>query len=257
MAGRNNSGAPSGMSDRRGDQTHGSLLDGRVQYVQPRRGFRSGIEPVLLAAAIPAQSGSRVLEGGSGAGAALLCLAARVTGVHGLGVEQDPALVTLAQHNAAVNAWPDLHFIAADVASLPALEPFDHACANPPYHSEAGTPSPDASRRTAKRAAAGLLSVWATALARPLRQRGTLTFVLPAALLPAAAAAFIAAGCMPTAVLPFWAKPGQSAKLLLLRGIKGSRAPFRMLPGLVLHARDGGFTAEANAILRGAAALEL
>jgi tRNA1Val (adenine37-N6)-methyltransferase len=257
MAGRNNSGAPSGMSDRRGDQTHGSLLDGRVQYVQPRRGFRSGIEPVLLAAAIPAQPGSRVLEGGSGAGAALLCLAARVNGVHGLGVEQDPALVALAQQNAAANGWPDLRFMAGDIASLPALEPFDHACANPPYHSEAGTPSPDASRRTAKRAAAGLLAVWATALARPLRLRGTLTFILPAAQLPEAAAAFIAAGCTPTTLLPFWAKPRQPAKLLLLRGIKGSRAPFRMLHGLVLHAPNGGFTAEADAILRGGAALEL
>jgi tRNA1(Val) A37 N6-methylase TrmN6 len=245
------------MSDRRGDQTHGSLLDGRVRYAQPGRGFRSGIEPVLLAAAIPACPGSRVLEGGSGAGAALLCLAARVTGVHGLGVEQDPALVALAQHNAAVNAWPDLQFIAADVASLPALARFDHACANPPYHSEAGTPSPVASRRAAKRAVTGLLEVWATALARPLRQRGTLTFVLPATLLPEAATAFIAAGCMPTAVLPLWPKPRQPAKLLLLRGIKGSRSPFRVLPGLVLHAPDGDFTAEADAILRGGAALEL
>ena len=147
------------MTDR-GDQTDGHLLDGRVRYAQPRRGFRSGIEPVLLAAAIPARPGSRVLEGGSGAGAALLCLAARVPGVHGLGIEQDPALVALARQNAAANGWPDLRFMAADIASLPALDAFDHACANPPYHSDAGTPSPDASApgRQARsgRAAGGL-----------------------------------------------------------------------------------------------------
>ena len=142
------------MTDRC-DQTDGHLLDGRVRYAQPRRGFRSGIEPVLLAAAIPARPGSRVLEGGSGAGAALLCLAARVPGVQGLGIEQDPALVALAQQNAAANGWPDLRFMAADIASLPALDGFDHACANPPYHSDAGTPSPDTSRRAAKRAASG------------------------------------------------------------------------------------------------------
>ena len=88
----------------------------------PGAGFRSGIEPVLLAAAIPARPGARVLEGGSGAGAALLCLAARVPGVHGLGIEQDPALVALARQNAAANGWPDLRFMAADIASLPALE---------------------------------------------------------------------------------------------------------------------------------------
>ena len=244
------------MTDR-GDLTHGHLLDGRVRYAQPRSGFRSGIEPVLLAAAIPAHAGERVLEGGSGAGAAVLCLAARVAGVRGLGIERDPALVALARLNAAANGWSDLRFMAADIASLPALDPFDHACANPPYHSAAGTPSPQASRQTAKRAAEGTLTVWATALARPLRPRGTLTFILPAALLPEAAAAFIDAGCSPTAMLPLWAKPRHPAKLLLLRGVKGSRAPFRVLPGLALHAPDGAFTAEADAILRGGAALEL
>ena len=239
------------------EQTHGNLLDGRVHYTQPRQGFRSGVEPVLLAAAIPARSGSRILEGGSGAGAALLCLAARVPGIHGLGVEQDPALVAIAQWNATANGWPDLRFVAADVAALPALGEFDHACANPPYHSGAGTPSPDPSRRLAKRAACGLLAVWSAALARPLRAGGTLTFILPAAQLPEATAAFIAAGCPPTVMLPLWPKPRHQAKLLLLRGVKGSRAPFRIASGLVLHAPDGSFTAEADAILRGGEALEL
>jgi tRNA1Val (adenine37-N6)-methyltransferase len=70
-------------------------------------------------------------------------------------------------------------------------------------------------------------------------------------------AAFAGAGCAPTTLLPLWAKPRQPAKLLLLRGIKGSRAPLRVLPGLVLHAPDGSFTAEIDAILRGGAALDL
>ncbi len=239
------------------DQTDGHLLDGRVRYAQPRHGFRSGIEPVLLAAAVPARAGARVLEGGSGAGAALLCLAARVPGVRGLGIEQNPALVALAQRNAAANGWPDLRFMAADIASLPMLDAFDHACANPPYHGDAGTPSPDASRHAAKRAATGLLAVWATALARLLRPRGTLSFILPAASLAEAMTAFAAARCAPTTLLPLWTKPRQPAKLLLLRGIKGSREPLRVLPGLVLHAPDGTFTAEIDAVLRGGAALDL
>jgi tRNA1(Val) A37 N6-methylase TrmN6 len=84
-----------------------------------------------------------------------------------------------------------------------------------------------------------------------------MTFILPAALLPEATAAFTNAGCTPTAMLPLWPKAGQPAKLLLLRGIKGGRTPFRVLPGLVLHASDDTFTAEANAILRGGSALDL
>jgi tRNA1(Val) A37 N6-methylase TrmN6 len=237
--------------------TSGHLLGGRVSYTQPRDGFRSGIEPVLLAASIPARSGERVLEGGTGAGATLLCLAARVPGVLGVGIERDERLVALAARNAAANEWPGLHFVAADMASPPDLGMFDHACANPPYHLADGTPSPDASRRAAKRAPAELLAVWAAALAHPLRPRGTLTFILPAALLPAGIAAFDGAGCRPTAMLPLWPKAAQPAKLLLLRGVKGAKAPFRVLSGFVLHEPDGGFTAEAEDVLRQGSALAL
>lgn len=240
-----------------GDQTDGHLLDGRVRYLQPRQGFRSGIEPVLLAAAIPARQGARVLEGGSGAGPALLCLAARVPDLRGVGIERDPALALLANRNALANGYTGLEFIAADIASPRELGVFDHAFANPPYHAAGSTPSPDASRRTAKQGDPGLVATWAAALAAPLRPRGTLTFILPAALLPAAMGAFAAAGCQPAGAVPLWPKAGVAAKLILLRGIKGGRTPFRLSPGLVLHRPGGSFTDEAEAVLRGAQPLPL
>jgi tRNA1Val (adenine37-N6)-methyltransferase len=240
-----------------GDQTDGHLLGGRVRYIQPRQGFRSGIEPVLLAAAITAREGDRVLEGGSGAGAALLCLAARIPGLRGVGIELDPALALLASRNASANDHSGLEFIAADIALPPVQGVFDHAFANPPYHAAGSTPSPDVSRRVAKQGDPDLLATWAAALAVSLRPRGTLTFILPAALLPQAMEAFATAGCQPAAALPLWPKAGVAAKLILLRGTKGGRAPFRLSPGLVLHRPDGAFTNEAEAILRDAQPLPL
>ena len=44
--------------------------------------------------------------------------------------------------------------------------------------------------------------------------------------------------------------------MLLLHGVKGGKAPFRVLPGIVLHETDGRFTPEAEAILRDAAAVQ-
>ncbi len=236
--------------------THDHLLGGRVSYAQPTDGFRTGIEPILLAASIPACRGERVLEGGSGAGAALLCLAARVTDLHGLGVERDPCLVSLATRNAEANAAAGLAFLAADLAALPDTGRFDHAFANPPYHAPEGTVSPLPARAQAKRGAPGLLAAWACALAAPLRHRGTLTFILPAGSLPECLGAMAAAGCAASAVLPLWPKLGRPAKLVLVRGVKGGRAPLRLLPGLVLHEADGRYTPEAEAILRGGAPLE-
>ncbi|MBI3708303.1 MAG: methyltransferase [Proteobacteria bacterium] len=58
--------------------TRDALLGGRVAFRQPAAGYRAAIDPVLLAASVPAATKGRVLELGCGAGAALLCLAHRL-----------------------------------------------------------------------------------------------------------------------------------------------------------------------------------
>lgn len=236
--------------------SQGSLLGGRVRYAQLDDGHRTGIEPVLLAAAVPALPGERVVEAGSGAGAGLLCLAARVPGLWGLGVERDPVLCALAAGNAAVNGFAQLGFAAMDIAAWRADAPFDHALANPPWHAEDATASADARRDAAKRAGQGLLTLWVARLAAGLRHRGTLSLVLPTARLPEALAALAAAQCGAASVLPLWPKPGREARLILLRGIRNARGACRMLAGLTLHRPEGGFSDAAQAILRDGAPLD-
>jgi tRNA1(Val) A37 N6-methylase TrmN6 len=237
------------------ETTEGTLLGGRVAYAQPASGFRSGIEPVLLAAWIAARPGQTVLEAGTGAGAALLCLAARVPGLTAIGIERDPALAALAARNARANGMEGVRVVAADVAALPLRAAFDHVFVNPPYHAGGGTPSPQDARRTAKQADADLFARWTAAMASVLRHRGTLTLIVPAAGLPAGMAALIACGCPPEALLPLWPKAGRAAKLVLVRGVKSGRGPFRVLPGFVIHLPDGAFTVEAEALLRDGAAI--
>jgi tRNA1Val (adenine37-N6)-methyltransferase len=237
--------------------SEGWLLDGRVCYAQPRRGFRSGIEPVLLAAAVPARPGERVLEAGSGAGAALLCLAARVPGIGGLGVERDPELAALARRNAAANKFSGLEFLAAAIADAGPLGGFQHALANPPYHPSAGTPSPEPMRRAAKQASPDLLHAWTAAMAAYLRPRATLTLILRTSALPAAIEALAAANCPASALFPLWRRSGDPATLAVMQGVKAGRGPLRLLAGLVLHRADGSFTPAADAILRGGDGLDL
>ena len=239
------------------ETSEGGLLGGRVRYAQPCRGFRSGIEPVLLAAAVPARSGERVLEAGSGAGAALLCLAARVPSISGVGVERDGELAALARRNAAANGFLGLEFVAAAIAEAGSVGSFDHALANPPYHPPTGTASPDSMRRLAKQGSAELLGEWTRAMAACLCHRATLTLIVRDAVLPSAFAALAAADCRASAVFPLWRRTGDPARLVLLRGVKGGREPFRLLAGLALHGADGSFTPAADAVLREGAGLEL
>lgn len=232
----------------------GTLLGGRVVYAQPVHGYRTGIEPVLLAACVPARPGERVTEAGCGAGAALLCLAARVPGVQAIGIERDPEMAAIARGNIAANGFPGLEVTAQDLLTWRADAPYAHAMANPPWHNEAGTPSPDPGRRAAKQAGENLLAAWAGSLARGLMPRGTLTMVLPASLLARGVAALAEAHCGEIAVQPLWQRAGAAARLIVLQGVKG-RGASRMLAGLTLHDAGGGYTAEAEAVLRYGASL--
>jgi tRNA1(Val) A37 N6-methylase TrmN6 len=265
------------------DATQDYLLDRRIRYAQPADIYRTGIEPVMLAAAVPAKPGQRVLELGTGAGAGLLCLATRVPGVSGLGVEIQAELVGLAQRNIAANNLLDwLSVTQSDVDTFEALGPFDqgfangpfdhgfangpfdhgfangpfdHAFANPPWHPETGTASPLAERDQARRTKAGLFSSWAKIMAKHLRHRGTMTLILPAAALASGIAALTGCGCGSIALLPLWPKMGREAKIILVQATRGGAGPCRMLPGLTLHQPDGRYTSEAEGILRRGEAL--
>ncbi len=237
--------------------TEDRLLGGRLTYRQPAIGFRSGIEPVLLAAAVPAKSGQRVLEAGTGAGAALLCLHARVPGLRSLGVEIDPALVGLAATNAAANGFASMEVLAGAVETVALQQDVDHAIANPPYHLAAGTASPLAARDLAKRGSIPQLQAWIGRLAAALRPGGTLTLIVPASRIPTCLRAMDDATCSCTVVFPLWPAAERPAKLVVIRGVRTTRAPMRLSAGLVLHRADGLLTEAAQAVLREASSLSL
>ncbi len=229
--------------------TEGHLLGGRVIYRQPKVGFRSGLEPVLLAASVAARPGDEVLEAGTGAGAALLCLSARIPGVRVTGVEVDAAMAELASANAHANGFADMTIIHERIETAALRAGFDHAIANPPYHGPHGTASPIGARETAKRGSDTLLSTWIARLSGALRDRGDLTLIVPSGSVPACLAAMAQSRCPCTSLFLLWPRQGRAAKLVLLRGIRNGRTPMRLMPGLVLHDPDGSFTEAAMSIL--------
>ena len=229
------------------------FLDGRITVRQPEAGFRAGLDAVMLAAAVP--EGVTALELGAGAGTASLCLAARIASMVITGIEIDPDLVQLANDNAAANGMQArLRFAAANIFALPLEFKREYDCVliNPPFHGE-GQASPDPGRARSLMDE-GALADWLQAGMKRVISGGALTAILRADRLNEALAALPLTG---VSALPLWPKAGEPARRVLVQARKGSRAAFCLLPGIVLHTNSGAYTPEADAILRGQAALAL
>lgn len=242
-------------------QRENTVLDGRVRVRQPVHGYRAAIDPVLLAAAVPARAGQRALDLGTGVGTAALCLAARTRGVRVDGIELQPALAALAAENVRLNgceARVDLR--QGDLtrrAAWPPPNAYDHVLANPPHQAEGtGTDSPDPSKHRANREEAGDLGRWIAAAKRHLKTDGRLILIHRADRLGDILAG-LEDGFGGAIVYPLWpgGKRGGPAKRVIVAAVKGGRSPLTLHPGLILHDNSGAYTAEAEAVLRHATPL--
>lgn len=246
------------------DLTEDAFLGGQLLLKQKRSGHRAGHDAILLAAATEASAGDRVVDLGAGIGTAGLALARRVTGIDLCLIEIDPELAELARTNAAANA------IAADVIMLDVtadaqafaahgLMPDSADCVvmNPPFNDPARhRGSPDQARHTAHVATEETLHAWVHAARRILRSNGVLTLIWRADGLAEVLAA-LSRGFGSVAILPVHGEAEKPAIRVLVRAVKGGRAPLRLLPGLMLNDESRVPKKEVQNILEGRAVLSL
>lgn len=244
------------------DLTEDGFLGGRLTIRQPRQGYRAGVDPVLLAAAVPARSGEAVLDLGCGAGTAALCLAVRVPGLVVAGLERQPDYVALARGNADRNRIAlDVH--EGDLLRMPSalrVLSFDHVIANPPYFDAAARTGAADPGREAALSEETPLTAWCDAAIRRLAPGGRLTMILAAERLPDVLAG-LDRRMGGVTIHPLAPREGRPASRIIVSARKGSRAPFVLAAPTVLHAGaahpgDGeDYRPEIRAVLRDGAAL--
>ena len=246
------------------DTTEDAFLGGQLRLRQPGSGHRAGYDAALLAAATLAREGDRAVEFGAGVGAAGLSLARRVGSLELILVEIDPYLAQLARENAALNAM-SAQVVVLDVTApasafaAAGLKPdsFDVVLMNPPFN-DAGRhrASPDPARASAHVSAEAALQRWVQAARRLLRSGGRLTLIWRADRIAEALASF-EDGFGSLAILPVHADAAKPANRVLIRAVKGGKAPTQVIRGLVLNDRSGVPNKQAAEILAGREVLPL
>ncbi|WP_197279351.1 tRNA1(Val) (adenine(37)-N6)-methyltransferase [Devosia sp. A16] len=233
---------------------------------QPEKGFRAGLDSVLLGAAVNPAARS-LLDLGAGVGTAALVAMAELPQLETTLVEADPAMVALSAHNALANGMAGRTRVLALDLTAPgkarasaglAADHFSAVIANPPFFDPARGSAPSKARAGARHMEEGGLDAWVKTAATHAAPGGEVIFIHVAEVLPQLLAAFTrrfgAVSVLP--LLPLLPREGEPASRVLVRGIKGSRAPFVLLGARVLHEAVGrGFRPEFDAIFRGTARL--
>jgi tRNA1(Val) A37 N6-methylase TrmN6 len=252
-------GPPPGLTD-------DAFLGGRLKVLQPEKGFRAGIDSVFLAAAVPAKPGEAIFEGGLGTGVAALCLLSRCPDTTVTGLEVTMRYALIAEENGVRNGMGERLIVKhgdlkealrRDLTGYPEHGTFAHAFANPPYFDPGkSTPSPNALKQVAHAAGPEELVLWVKVLHAMVAPRGTVTIVHRPDMLGRILAA-LEPRFGDITVAPLFARAGMAASRVIVQGVKGSKSPLRLLPGLILHGEGSRFTPEADAILRHAKAWPL
>ncbi len=239
------------------------FIGGRVAAMQPTDGrHRAGLDAVMLAAAIGEGARGHVVDLGAGVGVAGFCVAARLPATTVMLVDNDPVAVRLARDALILPAnVPFASRVSVVAASLKKKEAVraqaglrramaDHVIMNPPFRDPASNRvSPKTPRVSAHMLGDAGLDQWLRTAASVLVDGGSVAVIWPASRLAVlfASAENRFGGLV---VYPLFPREGAAALRVIVTAIKGSRAPMKLLSGLVLHDANGGPTAAARAVLR-------
>lgn len=226
------------------------FLGGRVKLKQPKQGYRATSDAILVSAAVQAKPGDNILDVGCGTGVVGLAIAARVPNISLTGLEIQDELATLARENAILNCQ---HMTVVEgnlthkIGDLHGTL-FNHVVTNPPFYTE--TPARAHPQVQVAYQQSVPLSVWIDFCVKHVRAKGTFTIIHRSESVPEILAS-IKGRLGSIKLIPIFQKMGQPPKRVIIQGIQGSRQPFMIHPGIVIHNVDDTMTNVAEDILRG------
>jgi tRNA1Val (adenine37-N6)-methyltransferase len=230
--------------------THDTLLRGRVKLLQPRHGFRSSLDPILLAAFVEPPLG-RFLDLGCATGALAFLLLAKDPAATGIGVEIQPRLAELAVRGRDANGFADRFDVLKTDVRSPGLLParaFDLVATNPPFRPlGTGVLPPLSEKAMANHEVTLALTEWLDIALAALATEGRLAVIFPFDRQSELRAGLQARGFFVRRSRSVVPEVGQPPHRILVEARAGAVEELAA-PALVVH-HNQGYTAEVRRML--------
>ena len=217
------------------NETIDSFLNGTLQIIQSRQGYRFSVDALLLAEFVSIRSEDVVVDLGAGCGIISLFLAVKSEMGFIVGLELQEELASQAQRNIVLNQLEKkITVIRGDLRHLPIGPAFAHiVVCNPPYRRQkSGRINPDSSKAIARHELSTKVDDILVAGKALLKPRGRLALIYPANRLAEIFAKMRIQDIEPKRLQIVFPNSYSHAKLAMIEGRVRGKSGLKILPPL-------------------------
>ena len=230
-----------------------SLQLAGLRILQKERGFRFGMDAVLLADFARVTPGDHVADFGTGTGILPLLLFGRGKGARFDALEKQADVADMALRTVRLNGLDGriaVHMLSVEEADqVIAPLSLDGIVCNPPYGLPGATlHNPSDTLRMARHQEEGGLTAWYRMAYRLLRGKGRFSMVYPAPRMLEAMEGLQQAHLAPKRFRLVYPRVDKPANLVLIEAMKDARPMLHPEPPLIVYQEDGAMTDELKAI---------
>lgn len=227
--------------------TKDSFLGGGIKIWQPKKGYRAGIDPILLAASVNISEGQNVLDLGCGVGTASFAIGYRVKNVELYGVEIQKTFAELAELNSKENGI-DLQLECSNISNLSSSitsKSFDHVIANPPYFDRKFSVRGINLSKEKSLADTCPIAEWLRVAAKRVKPKGFVHFIVRSDRL-LEMFRYMPKSLGSLVITPIISRKNGNAKLTILHAKKNGRAGFVISSPIILHPPTNNYGEKYN-----------
>ncbi len=238
---------------RHGDEDLHDLQLRGLRILQKKKGFRYGMDAVLLADFAQIAEQAVFADFGTGTGILPLLLLGRGKGSRAEAIEIQPEFADMAARTMRLNGLADRVAVhCADVCDAGGLLgrcSVDAVVCNPPYGRPGATLlNPDPAEQLARHQTGEGLLPWLRSAHRILRGKGRLSVVYPAPRMLELMRQMDAARLTPKRFRLVYPRADRPANLVLVEAVKDARPTLQPEPPLIVYEADGRMTPELRRI---------